>query len=218
MSADLVEYFPDLQQLPGIAHGFVLRQAGVAVSLDRQATLERLRAGFEAGVATLGLSPRRLATAEQVHGGEVAQVAEAEHCPGVDGLITDAPGLALGIVVADCCAVYLVDPVRRAIGLVHSGKKGTELGITALAIRQMGEAFGTRAADLRIRLSPCSRPPAYEVDIASAIREQATAVGVPATSVSDDGVCTASDLDRYYSYRAERGATGRMLAVLGLVD
>lgn len=217
MSSELVEYFPDLLRQPDLAHGFVLRQGGVELSRDREATLGRLQPGFEAGIEEVGLSPARLATAEQVHGGDIAVVADAGFRLGVDGLITNAPGLALGIVVADCCAVYLVDSARRAIGLVHSGKRGTELEITAAAIRQMGEAFGTRPEDLHVRLSPCIRPPAYEVDIAAAIRNQVTGLGVPAGAVSDDGICTASHLDRYYSYRAERGATGRMLAVLGLL-
>ena len=53
--------------------------------------------------------------------------------------------------------------------------------------------------------------------VTGAIRDQVEGLGVQAGSVCDDGVCTTSDLERYYSYRAEMGATGRMLAVLGLV-
>ncbi len=212
-----VETFPELETLPGVAHGFVCRQSGVGVSLDREGTLERLREGFDLSIEQLGLSPDRLASAQQVHGGEVAKVDVPGEVAGVDGLITDVPGLALQIVVADCCAVYLVDPVKRAIGLVHSGKKGTEAGISVAAIRAMAAAYGSDPADLLVRLSPCIRPPAYEVDIGTAIREQVIAAGVPGETVCDDGVCTASDLDRYYSYRAEKGATGRMLAVLGIL-
>ena len=135
----------------------------------------------------------------------------------MDGLITNVPGLALRIVVADCCAVYLVDPVKRAIGLVHSGKKGTEAKISVTAIAAMTAEYGSDPRDLLVRLSPCIRPPAYEVDIAAAIREQVLQAGVPVDSVHDDGVCTTSDLGRYYSYRAEKGATGRMFAVLALL-
>ena len=79
----------------------------------------------------------------------------------------------------------------------------------------MGEAFGSQPAEMLVRLSPCIRPPAYEVDIAAMIRSQAIAAGVPESSVFDDGICTTSAPDRYYSYRAEKGATGRMFAVLG---
>jgi copper oxidase (laccase) domain-containing protein len=127
-------------------------------------------------------------------------------------LITNQRGVCLGIYVADCCAVYLVDPVRSAIGLVHSGKKGTELGIASKAIESMAEHFGSHASDLIVQLSPCIRPPHYEIDFAADIVRQCRELGV--SSVHDSAVCTACDLDRYYSYRAEKGRTGRMLAFL----
>jgi len=211
-----IETFDELSALDFLAHGFVLRQGGVGVDLDRDATLARLQPGFEAGVTQMGLDSGGIATAEQVHGGEVEVVRSGGRVAGVDGLVTDVPGLALGIVVADCCAVYLVDPVKSVIGLVHSGKKGTEAAISVAAIERMCAEFGCDAGDLRVRLSPCIRPPAYEVDIAAAIRQQVIDAGVKTENVRDDGVCTTSDLDRYYSYRAEKGATGRMLAVLGI--
>ena len=65
-----------------------------------------------------------------------------------------------------------------------------------------------------MQLSPCIRPPHYEVDFAAEIIRQARAAGVE--QVHDSGRCTASDPARYYSYRAEKGRTGRMLALLAL--
>jgi copper oxidase (laccase) domain-containing protein len=132
-----------------------------------------------------------------------------------DGLITNQRGVCLGIYVADCCAVYLLDQRFGAIGLVHSGKKGTELGVVPNAIESMGEHFGSRPSDLVVQLSPCIRPPHYEIDFAAEIVRQCHALGV--TKVHDSGVCTACDLNRYYSYRAEKGRTGRMLAFLALL-
>ena len=102
-----------------------------------------------------------------------------------------------------------------AIGLVHSGKKGTERAIVPKAIQQMREHFGSDPAELIVQLSPCIRPPHYEIDFAAKIIEQCRAAG--AKNIHDPGVCTACDIDRYYSYRAEKGKTGRMLALLGLV-
>ncbi|MDB4412825.1 polyphenol oxidase family protein, partial [bacterium] len=58
-------------------------------------------------------------------------------------------------------------------------------------------------------------PPHYEIDFAATIREQALDAGVPPTRYHDIGLCTASDLGRFYSYRIEKGNTGRMLALLG---
>ncbi|PYL69986.1 MAG: hypothetical protein DMF22_10430, partial [Verrucomicrobia bacterium] len=63
-------------------------------------------------------------------------------------------------------------------------------------------------------LSPCIRPPHYELDFAAEIVRQCRALGVK--EIHDPAVCTACDLDCYYSYRAEKGKTGRMLALLGL--
>ena len=78
----------------------------------------------------------------------------------------------------------------------------------------MIERFGSDPADLIVQLSPCIRPPHYEVDIATEIIRQCRALGVQ--HIHDSGTCTASDLSRYYSYRAEKGKTGRMLAMIGL--
>ena len=134
--------------------------------------------------------------------------------PACDGIITNQRSVALGIYVADCCAVYIVDPKIPAIGLVHSGRKGTELGVVTNAIRQMTERFGSHPANMIVQLSPCIRPPHYQVDFAAEIRQQCRALGVQ--HIHDSGTCTACDLGRYYSYRAEKGKTGRMLAVIGL--
>ena len=87
-------------------------------------------------------------------------------------MVTDQPGICLGVYVADCCAIYLADPGRRAIGLLHSGSKGTELGIARTGVEKMAEAFGSAPGDLVAQLSPCIRPPFYEVDFAAEIARQ----------------------------------------------
>ena len=160
-----------------------------------------------------------LLIAQQIHGHKIAvidqTVANDKEFAGCDGLITNQKKIALGIHVADCCAVYIVDPNTPAIGLVHSGKKGTEQGIAAKAIQQMRENFGSSPADLIVQLSPCIRPPHYEIDFAANIVEQCRAAGVNQIHASNE--CTACDIERYYSYRAEKGKTGRMLALLGLL-
>ena len=166
----------------------------------------------------IGVAERNFITAQQVHGNRVAvvdQVTAAGHCfAGCDGIITNQRDICLGIYVADCCAIYLIDPVRQCIGLVHSGKKGTELSIASRAIELMREKFGSRPNELIAQLSPCIRPPHYEIDFAAEIVRQCRAAGVE--QVHDCGTCTACDLERYYSYRLEKGKTGRMLALLAL--
>jgi copper oxidase (laccase) domain-containing protein len=215
------ESFAALSAIPGLVHGFVLRDPGVPVDdVDKEEALTRLRPFHERAMWELGIEGRPLVTAEQVHGAKVALVDEGvlahpERWPlaGVDELITDLPEVALGIHVADCGAVYLVDPIRRTLGLVHSGRKGTELGIVTHTMAMMELCFGSRPQDLVVQLGPCIRPPAYEVDFAASIRNEFRVAGVPPEAVHDCGVCTSSDLGRYYSYRVEKGKTGRHLAV-----
>ena len=213
-----VERFGALAGL-GLTHGFVGRVPGVDVKTDRAEALARLDGCHREALRRSGIGQRHFATAEQVHGDRVAVLASEQDIPGfpypgVDGIITNRPDVCLGIYVADCCAVYLADPVRQAAGLVHSGRKGTELGIVAQAVRAMCDHFGSRPEDLTVQLSPCIRPPWYEVDFAAEIVAQCRTAG--AVRVADDGTCTAARPDRYYSYRREKGQTGRMLAFLAL--
>ena len=214
MTEPAVLAFPALTALPGVRHGFICRVPGLDVAVQRDAALARLSETHRSLLQGAGLPPLR--QAEQVHGPELAVVTAASPVVAgrVDALATQDPGITLGIYVADCCAIFLVDPHRNAIGLVHSGKKGTADNIAGRSVRAMVDAFGAEPAGMVAQLSPCIRPPEYEVDFAAQIRGQLAAAGVG--SVFDCGQNTASDRTRYYSYRMERGKTGRMLAYLAL--
>jgi copper oxidase (laccase) domain-containing protein len=209
------ETFPALLAAP-VIHAFTGRVPGLDVKTDRETALGRLDSYHDEVRDALGLATRHYRTARQVHGAGVAVVdAKSVECAaGVDALVTDDPAVCLGIYVADCGPVYFVDPVQRVIGCAHSGRKGTALGVVRETIRVMGEAFGTRPGDLIVQLGPCIRPPVYEVDFAAEIVQQAQEAG--AGQVHDCGTCTAAHLDRYYSYRVEKGQTGRMVAFLAL--
>lgn len=207
-------FWAPLRKSPQIRADFVERIPEVPLSTDKAETLARLQSHHDQAMRALGFS--RIFHAEQVHGDQVAVVTPDSPplTPGVDALITRDP-LLLGIHVADCGALYLLDEATGAIGLLHSGKKGTELNITAETIAAMHHHFGTCPADLVAVLAPCIRPPHYEVDFAAKIKTQALAAGILPENYHDCGLCTASDLDRFYSYRLEKGKTGRLLALLG---
>lgn len=218
-----IETFPALNRvragraLPCV-HGFVRRIQGIELSHDKAVVLQNLDQVHGEARDALGLAARKFVTARQVHGQKIAVVNVApagQKCfEGCDGLITNQREVCLGVYVADCCAVYLVDQKARGIGLVHSGKKGTALGIVRAAITSMAEEFGIVSSDLVAQLSPCIRPPHYETDFAVEIVRQCRQAGIK--EVYDSGICTACDLEHYYSYRAEKGRTGRMLALLAL--
>jgi copper oxidase (laccase) domain-containing protein len=211
------EEFPALSAIGTCRHVFAQRIPGIDVSRDKAEVLKRLGAAHREIRNAIGIGDLPLLTAQQIHGNKVAiidrPVESDKHFAGCDGFITNQPRVAVGVYVADCCAVYIVDP-QTAVGLVHSGRKGTELGVVTNAITQMVESFGSEPAELIVQLSPCIRPPHYEVDFAAEIVHQCRALGVK--EIHDSGVCTACNLGRYYSYRAEQGKTGRMLALIGL--
>ncbi|WP_265594088.1 laccase domain-containing protein [Haloferula sp. BvORR071] len=206
--------------MPGFKAAWIGRLAGVETTTDRDETLARLRPLHEARVRA-DFGAERWWRAEQVHGKGVATVPGAATIPGgdglpvvpsADGLVTGTAGEVLGIYVADCGAIWLADRGTGAVGLLHSGKKGTELGILEEGVALMARTYGTRAQDLVVVLGPCIRPPNYEIDFAKEIARQAAAVGVG--EFHDLGEDTACDLESFYSYRIEKGNTGRMLALI----
>ncbi|MDP0491053.1 MAG: polyphenol oxidase family protein [Verrucomicrobiota bacterium JB023] len=212
---ELSSFLENIKQ-EGIVAGFVPRIASVAGSLDKDAALDALRDEHESALNEAGFSWDQLYRAEQVHGNQLAIVPDggaARLLPEVDGLLTAEPNVVLGIYVADCGLIWLVDSKTGALGLLHSGKKGTEGNILGEAVKKMERAFGTCPADLVGVLGPCIRPPHYEMDFAAAIRKQAREAGIG--SFEDCGLCTGSDLETYYSYRMEKGKTGRMLGFIG---
>jgi YfiH family protein len=196
--------------------------------------------------AALGLRWDDLATVRQVHGVQVQRVAR----PGPQGVEADAligqgAGTALAILVADCAPVFLCDPRRGAIGLAHAGWRGTVAGAAARTVAAMGEAFGSRPADLLAAIGPAIGPCCYEVDEPVLVRLRAAApwweavvrpgrpghayLDVPAANarllaeaglaperVAVAGICTACTPDRLFSHRGSGGRAGRMAAVLAL--
>jgi polyphenol oxidase len=212
-----LDRFRALQEL-NVPHAFIRRIPGIELSTDKATVLANLDELHRCARRELGLDRHAFATARQVHGNQIAVVdapLSSDRCfEDCDGMITNQANVCLGVYVADCCAIYFVDRKRRAIGLVHSGKKGSALGVATNAIELLQDRFGVSPADLVVQLSPCIRPPHYEVDFAAQIIEQCRAAGVQ--EIHDSRICTACDLERYYSYRAEKGHTGRMLALLAL--
>lgn len=188
------------------------------VRVEREEAVARLMPNHLEAVEELGGSAGSFWLSEQVHGNEVAVVSgESSEGPvsGADGLATSDPSVILGVHVADCGALYLGDPVNKAVAVLHSGKVGTEKNILGRGVDVMVSSFGSDPSDLVVVLAPCIRPPAYEVDFAATIKRQAYEAGVRDENFHDCGICTTSDPERYYSYRAEKGKTGRMIALMG---
>jgi len=193
--------FPELEAR-GLLHAFTLRSVPPLISADVPQILQ------EAGL------PKDYGMGEQTHGAGVAVVnqgGKGKVIPAVDALITREKNLSLVIRVADCGPVWIHCEKTGAVGLVHSGRKGTEAGVVGVTIRRMREEFGSEPSSMMALLGPCIRPPHYDVNFAGEILRQLEREKVG--KVVDSGLCTASDLTRFYSYRTEKGQTGRHFAV-----
>jgi len=206
--------------VPGVEASFIPRIPGIPLTDDKWSALRDLEPAHREAVGRLGFGWEDLWRAEQVHGDAVALVpmegVENRVVDETDGLLTGGrKGVLLGIYVADCAAVYLCDRRTGALALVHSGLKGTERAIVVRALERMAAEYGSQAGDIEAAISPCIRPPRYEVDFAPRIAEQLRGAGVPPEQVVMSGVCTGENVKEFYSYRVERGKTGRMLALLG---
>jgi YfiH family protein len=201
-----IETFPALQ-LPGLRHGFSTRADVPLDQVDAEINAAYVAAGFPMVDAV---------HAEQPHGNRAQAVFTPMgiRVPDVDAMTTSVPRLPLVVRVADCGPVYFYDPAQKVIAVAHSGRRGTEGNIVRETIKCLTDTYGTHPENLVVQLGPCIRPPHYEVDFAAEIGRQAKACGV--RQYHDCGRCTASHLDHYYSYRAEKGKTGRMWAVFML--
>ncbi len=214
-------FLDPINSIPGIRAAWVGRVKDLTITGERAEAMDQLRSFHEQAVADFAGSTENWWRAEQVHGTGVAVVPGADTIlapdglsivPGVDGLVTNQPGCVLAIYVADCGPIWLADRKTGAIGLLHSGKKGTEGNILARGLETMARAYGTRPEDVVTVLGPCIRPPHYDVDFAAEIGRQADEAGVAV--FHDQMENTGADLEKHYSYRVEKGRTGRMMALI----
>jgi len=160
-----------------------------------------------------------------------------------DALVTNLPGLPLVVSTADCLPLLIHDPVRGAVAAVHAGWRSTAKRIAARALGAMATAYGTDPKDCRVAIGPGIRGCCYEVgdevtkamavalptweahaegtrpnhwrlDLAGVNRALLEAAGVRARRIADVGLCTACRTDLFFSHRAEKARTGRMMNLI----
>ncbi len=162
-----------LDGLAGIRHGFFTRRGGASGGAyashncgygagDRPATVRRNRA---AAMERLGLAAAALMTADQVHGSAVTVVEEPwpeGRAPVADGLVTRRPGLALGVLTADCAPVLLADAAAGVIGAAHAGWRGALAGVLEETVAAMGR-HGADTGAVVAAIGPCIGAASYEV-------------------------------------------------------
>jgi polyphenol oxidase len=192
----------------------------------------------------IGLEPENLVYCRQIHSNTVIHIDRSDtsrktQLAEADAMITTHADLPLGVFTADCVPVFILDPVTPAIGLAHAGWRGTLACIAAKTVQSMERHFGTTAADCIIHLGPSIQQCCYTVskglasqfeavfgnsvrtgacalNLQNANVDQLVQIGVRPDAISASILCTACRTDIFYSHRAEKGLTGRMLSFIRL--
>lgn len=172
--------YPLLEQTEIVKHGFSTRIGGVSegiwgsmnLSFSRGDNESSVRENFRRMAKALGVSEDSFVFSHQTHTINVRKVTEDDKGKGiikpldyqdVDGLITNVPGLCLSTFYADCVPLYFVDPVHKAIGLSHSGWRGTVGKIGRVTLERMREEYDTNPNDVIAAIGPSICQDCYEV-------------------------------------------------------
>ena len=229
---------------PSLFHGTFTRRGGVspppydslnvAYGLDGEINVqenrERIKARFNI---------RMLVSCRQIHGDRVAVIAQKPATDmvvnGHDALITAETGIGLMIQHADCQAILLHDPVKKIVGIIHAGWRGSVANIAHKTVAAMHRSYDCDPADLRAAISPSLGPccaefvnyqqelPAefypYQVrphyfDFWAISRDQLRQAGVRTSNIAVANQCTVCNPD-YFSFRRDR-ITGRCASVIGI--
>ena len=257
--------FSSYEALPYIRHMFTTREGGVSKDIYESLNLSFTRGDDETAVLenyrrvaqALGTSIDHIVTSDQTHTTNVRPVGKEDLGKGitrprdykdVDGMITDQPGVLLATFYADCVPLYFVDPVHKAIGLSHSGWRGTVGRMGQATVVAMERSFGSQPKDLLCAIGPSICQDCYEVsrDVAEAFifafptheKEilQAgalgkyqldlwkaneivlTEAGVLKEHIDLAGLCTCCNSSILFSHRASKGKRGNLGAFLMLTE
>jgi len=249
----------DFSGTPCSIQGFTTRHEGVSrppynslnlgtTTLDQPHNVEGNR---NLMTRAFGITQEALITVRQVHGSDILVIDEpnedTSHFLGIesDAIITNQPGLMIGVCVADCAPILLLDPEKRVIAAVHAGWQGTASRLVAKAVDGMKFQFGCNPALLQAAIGPCISPCCYEVDgpvrqaftqngidwdacaelsgdgkwrldIALANRELLVEAGVPGSAIQVSDICVSCQRELFFSYRRDSGETGRQMGFIML--
>lgn len=253
--------FPKLEETGVVEHLFTTRTGGVSsgsystmnLSFSRGDDPECVRENYRRIGEVLGTDPEHMVASKQTHTTNIRLATEADLGNGitgpsayddVDGLATDIPGIALATFYADCVPLYFVDPVKKAIGLAHSGWRGTVAGMGACMVQFMREHFHSDPKDLIVAIGPSICVDCYEVseEVAEQFREEfpedvlqpgkadgkyqldlwkanesiLLKAGILPEHLTVTDVCTCHNPEYLFSHRASHGQRGNLAAFLML--
>ena len=255
--------FPKLDSYKELRHAFTTRHGGVSSGcvstwncgerkLDSE---ENILRNFEILAEVMGTTADKMVLTYQTHTVNIRKVTKEDAGRGVtrdwgyrdvDGLVTDEKDLTIITTHADCNAVFFYDPLKKVIGLAHSGWRGTLGGISREMVSIMMNDYGTDPKDLVCGIGPslCKgcfevdedvaeafrdadpdyeafierRDPKYHIDLKAIIRHDLVKKGVKDENVLDMGLCTKCNKDDFFSHRGHKGKRGLMVAAMRLVE
>ncbi|HYA88489.1 MAG TPA: peptidoglycan editing factor PgeF [Nitrospirota bacterium] len=239
---------PDFERSGRIHHAITTRHN----NLGRRNSWIKSPGDWHAVADAFGIVPDRIITVNQVHGETIARVDAQGWISGAvninprtveaDAIITNAPGIAIGVETADCVPVLLLDPEIPAVAAIHAGWRSTVRKIVDKTVVRMSEEFRSRPQRMLAAIGPAIGAECYEVDepVMGPVREafshweeittprskgrwgldlvkanarELLKMGLLEENVHTVGLCTACCKDLFYSFRAE-GRTGRMLSII----
>ena len=254
--------FNALEQTGMVVNAFSTRQGGVSVGC-----LESMNLGFNRGdldenvlknhkifAKAVGFPYENIVTTNQTHTTNVRVVTKEDCGKGitkdrdysdVDGLITNVPGIVLATYYSDCVPLYILDPVNKAIGLSHSGWKGTVNRIGENTLKLMNENYGTNPKDVICCIGPSICQDCYEIseDVANefinefgknnkilynkgngkyqlnlweSVKQVFLDAGVEYDNIYTTDICTCCNKDELFSHRGHHGKRGNLAAFLML--
>lgn len=239
-----------------VNHCFSTRIGGVSTGeagtlnfgFSRKDTRENVLENFKIICKTIDVDFNRLVLTDQVHDNRVYKVTEKDAGKGimaesdikrVDAFVTDVPEIPIVTFHADCIPVFFLDTKQKAIGLAHSGWKGTYSNISRNVVEKMTEEYGTNPKDLICGIGPSILECHFEVDVDLAdmfaqkygnefikmyekphinlpaiVERQLVDCGVE--KVVQSNICTFCNNDIYYSYRGDNHKTGSLISIMAL--
>ena len=191
---------------------------------------------------SLGFTVEQVVRSHQIHSDQILIASQGGSYEGYDALVTQEPNLLLVVSTADCVPILLYDPINEVCAAIHAGWKGTVLKIVSKTVAMMEQHFGSIPANMKAYIGACIDHCHFEVgpevlekfetkyiskideksgkgyvDLKASNQAQLLAAGLTSSNIETSPYCTFDDAHRFFSHRRDRGKTGRMWSVIGII-
>lgn len=246
-----------------IKHCFTSRKGGVSsgecnslnLGFNRNDTIQNILENYKRISASLGIDYKNMVFSNQVHDNKIRLVDESDRGKGIirqsdiigfDGLITDKKDVALVTFYADCVPVFFFDPVKKVIGIAHSGWRGTVKEIAGAMVRKFNDIYRCNIEDIETAIGPsigsccfevgdevytefvdklgwsnefCSKMDnnRWHISLQSVIRKTLLDSGIHGNKICVSEICTKCNKNLFFSHRGDNGKTGSLAAIMQLI-